>query len=112
MVGAVAPDTVTTPLTVLSELAATVLDVSVIVLLVRMFVVAKPTRVSVASGKVRVRLAVCEEVRVVVVEVLPAALNPIRVVGSTESIMNVVLSTRVAAGLDHAAAVAEVATND
>jgi hypothetical protein len=111
-VGGAAVDTVTDAPVVLSELVAMLFVASVIVLLVRMSVVVLVMRVSVVSGRVRMRLAVCDDVSVVVVAAVPAALNPIRIVGVTESTMKVVVSMRAAAGLDHAAVVAEVATKD
>jgi hypothetical protein len=95
---------------VLSELAATLLVVAVIVLLVSVSVVVLASIVSVTLGKVRILLAVCDEVRVVVVLAVPAASKPIRIVGVTASTMKVDVSMRV--GALHAAVVADVATRD
>jgi hypothetical protein len=79
------------------------------VLLVSVSVVVLARMVSVVSGRVSTLLAVCDDVKVVVVAAVPAASKPIRMVGVTESVMKVVVSMRV--GALHAAVVADVATS-
>ncbi len=64
------------------------------VLFVRVSVVARPTNVSVASGKVITLFAVWAAVIVVLVEVVPPALNPILFVASRLSTTKTVESTR------------------
>lgn len=64
-------------------------DASTRDLLVSVSVVSVPTKVVVASGKVTTLLEVCDEVIVVVVLVVPPALNSIFLVVSIESTMDV-----------------------